>query len=318
MSAVNFSEADFYLQQRDNDNRWRSAALFAAALHLFLFIWSFFLPDLLTQKPLIDQVVTVDLVSMPEPAPQQVTPEPPPVEENVQPAPEPVQPEKPAVAEVAIPTEPEVTPPPKVAAKPISIKPLKRKKKRAADTRLAEEKERQRKAAELREQLHRQERREQKERERRRAEAVRAQKEAEKAAEDARKALADIYRQQRQLQQKSVAASRSVTRQQGNKKVQSIVAQQYYAALYQQVQRYWVLPETRRWDTRLEATVVLTIDKSGRVIKTAVERKSQDPFFDQLVIKTINNASPMPPIPKLMKKNIIEVGLRFRPGKLEM
>lgn len=79
-----------------------------------------------------------------------------------------------------------------------------------------------------------------------------------------------------------------------------------------------MLPDMRKWDRNLEATVVLVINNNGQVLKTTVEKQSRDPFFNQVVVKTLHSAAPMPTFPKLMKERTIEVGLRFRPGKLEM
>ena len=329
--AANFTESDFYLQQQSADNKWLIAASVAVGLHAVLLVWSFLLPDIFDQKPLLDEFVTVDLVSMPEPQnlPEITTPPPteqPVVEQPPQPPPETAQPE---AAEVEIPLEPEVVPEPVVEAKPISVKPLKRKIKKAVDTRLAEEKEREKRALALREKERQRKRSEQLERERKRkaaaarkaaavARAEKAQREADLAAKDARRALAEMYRRQGALEKKNTTAAASGSGASGRRQVQSIVAQQYYAALYSHIQGYWVLPEMRKWDRNLEATVVLVINQNGQVLKTTVEKKSQDSFFNQVVVKTLHSAAPMPTFPKLMKERTIEVGLRFRPGKLEM
>ena len=331
--GVNFTEFDFYLQQQNADNKWLVAASIAVGLHVVLLAWAFFLPDIFDQKLMLDEFVTVDLISMPEPQALPVieTPPPPAAEQPVaeqlpQLPPESVQPEP---AEVEIPIEPEVVPEPMVEAKPISVKPLKRKIKTAVDTRLAEEKEREKRATALREKERQQKRDEQLEQERKQkaaaarkaaavARADRARKEADQAARDARKALADMYRSQGALERKTTPSAASGSGTSGRQQVQSIVAQQYYAALYSHIQGYWVLPEMRKWDPHLEATVVLVINQNGQVLKTTVEKKSQDPFFNQVVVKTLHSAAPMPIFPKLMKERTIEVGLRFRPGKLEM
>ncbi|MBM9514886.1 energy transducer TonB [Desulfogranum marinum] len=150
------------------------------------------------------------------------------------------------------------------------------------------------------------------------ARAEQARKEADLAAKDARRALADMYRRQGALENQKTPRAASGSGTTARRQVQSIVAQQYYAALYSHIQGYWVLPEMRKWDRNLEATVVLVINQNGQVLKTTVEKKSQDPFFNQVVVKTLHSAAPMPTFPKLMKERTIEVGLRFRPGKLEM
>lgn len=327
--AVNITESDFYSHQQKDDNRWRFAVLVAVGLHLGVLGWSLIAPDLLSQRPLLDEAVIVDLVSLPEP-PAQTQDAPavqqqPPVEQepSLPPEPEPVEE---ALEPVAVPLEPEVPPEPVVAAQPVSVKPLKRKIKKAADTRLAEEKAREERAAALREkeqqrlERQRQERLEQ-ERQRKAAALARAEqarKEADRAARDARQALAEMYRRQGAVTQSQSAVPSRKSGNSGRSKVQSVVAQQYYAALYQHIQGFWVLPEMRKWDPSLEARVVVVINQNGQVLSTTVEKKSKDAFFNQLVVKTLHSAAPMPRFPNLMKERTIEVGLRFRPGNLEM
>lgn len=321
MNAVNFSESEFYLHQRQQDNRWKTAAVVAAGIHITLFLSSFLLPHIIKNDPLLDQVITIDLVSMPEPV--AVAPPPPQPVVQQQPAqPKQQPPVETAEKTIALPDEPHVEPPAKPAAQAISVRPLKRKKKKAVDTRLAEEKERERRAAKLREQIHKQQQREQqleRERRKRQAEAAarQAQREADQAAKEAVKALADMLNRQQLTTQQQPTASRTGANSSGRRQVKSTVEKIYYTSLAQHVANFWILPEMRKWDPRLEAVVVLKIDQSGKVLDIKIEKRSKDAFFDQQVIRTINNASPMPPIPKLMKESVIEVGFRLRPGKLE-
>ena len=89
----------------------------------------------------------------------------------------------------------------------------------------------------------------------------------------------------------------------------------YLAALHSQVQRYWVLPDMKKWDTRLETVVALYINRNGTV-KTVIEKKSKDPFYDQFVMKTLDSALPLPPLPKMITEDPLEVVLIFKPGEL--
>lgn len=313
MNAVNFSEAEFYLQQKVEDRRWTLALVLAVVVHISTFVGAMYLPSLLERKPLLEEVITVNLVSMPEvaaPQPEPAVEPPQPVERNeVEPPPPPE----------AVPVEPEISPPPPepvVAAKPISIKPVKRKIKKAKDTRLAEEKERQRRAEELKRQARQKQEAERRERERQRiiAQAKREQQRAEDAARRAREELASALRER----QATTPTRRTGASSSGGKQVESIVMQNYYASLIQRLQSFWLLPEMRRWDRNLVAVVVITIDRNGRVINTGFERKSKDPFYDQFVIKSINSAAPLPRFPKLIKESQLEVGLTYKPGQLVM
>ena len=301
-------------------------------LHLVFFASSIWLPDLINHKPLLDDIVTVDLVSMPEPEP--APPAPAPATPVVQP-PEPVvkaspPPPEPEPAEVALAPEPkpEVAPEPVAPAKPISLTPRKRKVKKAKDTRLAEEKEQEKrqKIARLEQQKRKKKELAQKRkaqqarkraakvrRQRALADARRAQQEADRAAAVAREELAAVIRQ-------SGATSKPAGRSgsSSGRKVQSVVLKQYLSSLYDKVHGYWILPEMRQWDARLETIVVLTIRRDGSVKGMQIERKSKDPYFDQFVMKTLRSAAPMPRFPALMSQASIEVGLRFKPGELAM
>ncbi len=198
----------------------------------------------------------------------------------------------PAKARVQVPRELEPRPEKSQPVRPVSLKPVKRKVRKTDPKKLARQQERKRALAR----------------------AKREEEQARRAAEEARAALADMIRQKETSRPASSASRRST----GGRQVQSIVLQNYYSALYDQVQRYWILPDMRQWDSRLETIVVLTIRRDGTVARKVIEKKSKDPFFDQFVMKTLESALPLPRFPKLMPQASIEVGLRFKPGELLM
>lgn len=261
-------------------------------VHVVTFTLSATLPDLLKRRPILDQVVTVNLVSMPEAGgpPQQ---EAPPAKVETK-APEPVV--KPEAA-VKVPVEPKAVPAPAQPVKPVSLQPLKRKLRVTDPKQLAEEEAKRKRELERRNAL---------------ARAKQEEEKARNAAEDARAALAEMIRRQG-VQQASASSAR---RSSGSGQVKSIVEQNYYAAVYDRVQQFWVLPEMRQWDARLETRVVVTILRDGSVARMEVEKKSTDPFFDQFVMTTMRKATPLPRFPKLMNQGSIEIGFRFRPGEL--
>lgn len=155
--AVHFIDSDFYLQQQDADRRWGLAAMLAVSVHLTIFLMVMYVPSFFDTKPIMEEVVSVSLVSMPETsapsassaaassaskpvAEKKVEPPPPPPEpaappESVTPPPPPPPPK------AHVPVEPETAPPEPVAAtNPVSIFPDKRKIKKAQDVRLEEDK----------------------------------------------------------------------------------------------------------------------------------------------------------------------------------
>lgn len=324
MDGVHFDDKDFFREQQEDDRHWKWPFNLAVGLHVVVFAASVWLPDLIERRPLLDNIVTVDLVSMPDTAPMPAAqpaakaPEPAAKTPPLQPSEPP--PAEPETAEVSVAPEPVVEPEPAAPAKPISLTPRKRKVKKAKDTRLAEEKEKQQRLKAAQQDKVKRKKAEQArkradklKRQRNLADARRAQQEADRAAARARQELASVIRQTGP----SSGAARSSGSSSG-RQVQSVVMKQYLSSLYERVHSYWILPEMRNWDRSLETIVVLTIRRDGSVADMQVERKSRDPFFDQFVMKTLQSSVPMPRFPALMSQPTIEVGLRFKPGELKM
>ena len=292
LNEASFNDLDFYLQQREDDRRWLQPVIFALVVHVVTFTLSVTLPEILDRKPLLDQVVTVNLVSLPDfsaPPPQAAPPSQAEMKE-----PEPVvQPE----AAVKIPVEPMVIPAPAKPVKPVSLTPIKRKVRKIDPEKLAQEQARREREQERRKAL---------------AKAKQEEQKAKKAAEDATAALAEMIRRQGVRPSASAGAKRSS----GSRQVNSIAEQIFYAGIYDRVKQFWILPEMRQWNPSLETRVVVTVRANGSIAGTVVEKKSGDPFYDQFVMKTLQKASPLPAIPKMLKMDSIEVGLVFKPGDL--
>ena len=303
MDGASYSDMEFHHRARGDERSWLWAINLAVGLHIVIFGLGMLVPLMLDRRPLLDEVVTVDLVSLPEPA--QPSAPAPPAQARSMAAPE-VNRQKTAPETPRISVAPAPEPETRVApAAPVSLKPLKRKIRRASDTRLAEEKERQARERRQRELA----------RQRALAQAREEQRRADELARQAREELAAVIRESTALESRPAAP---VARATGNRQLTSLVLKQYLSVLYERVHSLWVLPAMRQWESSLETVVVLTIRRDGSVIKSFVERKSKDPFFDQFVLKTIAQASPFPPFPRLLSENTIEIGLRFRPGELKV
>lgn len=299
---MSLSDTAFFLRQEDADRRWLWPVGLAVIFHVVVFALSATLPSLIHRRPLLNEVITVNLVSLPKLAANRSA------ESHSSPLrpvpakrPKPVARAKAAKAKIQVARR---KPAKKVSvnalpAKPISLRPRSRKIKVAGDTRRLEE--------------HQRRQQEKREREKALAAARRDEKLAELDAVNARKALADVIRDQGVLDN---SQPRQASASAGGKQIQSVVFQQYLASLDDKLRRFWVLPEMRQWRHGLETIVILTIRKDGTVTNTYIEKKSDDPFFDQFVMKTLQSVVPMPRFPPLMKKKSIEVGLRFRPGEL--
>ena len=91
---------------------------------------------------------------------------------------------------------------------------------------------------------------------------------------------------------------------------------QYLATVYQKIHEHWVLPDLQNWDNSLEAVLVIVIQRDGTVAKSYFERKSDNIYFNQFVLKAVKDAAPLPPFPDQLQENTFEIGLRFKPGEL--
>jgi len=352
---VQYTETESYLLQQEAEQHWWLAFLLALCVHGAVAAALVFMPSLFTSRPIVEEVVSVSLVAMPEVEGASTAPPAGPAKSAVEkvetppPPPPPPTPPKPpesiAPPEQLAPTpkervavQPETAPPEPIELKnPISLAPEKRKIQKTQDTRLEEEKAKERekeerellKKIEERKQEAARKEAQQREEERKKAlaqarlEQIKAENEARAAADEARKlaaqanaakAAADAVRadasRRTQAMQGAVAGGTS-----GRQQAQSIVEQTYWGTVAQRVRSFWTLPESK-WEPNLLAMVVITIKKNGEVTSIRFDQRSTDPLFDQLVEKTIKKASPMPSFPALMQQETTEVGFKFRPGEL--
>ncbi len=328
--AAVFSEQEFYKQQYQDDRKWGRALVFVVLLHVLFFAAAKYLPAMMHRRPLLEEVMTIDLVSMPEPAPAPVQPPKPAVRQPL-PAPKPEspppEPEK-AVAVDVSPPEPEQAPVPE--AKPISIRPLKRKIRKVKDIRLEEEKRREQLALDrIRKQVREKRDRERalaakkalakkraaekRARQRALARAKAEERRAREAARNARAEIAEVLREQQSLHTTRPAAGGRG----GARSINSALEKQYYMDLASRVQRLWVLPEIKKWAPSLETIIEFTVLADGRLANVTVAKRSGDSFFDRFARETVKKAAPMPPIPPVLKKNHLDLGFRLRPAGVQ-
>jgi len=88
----------------------------------------------------------------------------------------------------------------------------------------------------------------------------------------------------------------------------------YYDSIWAKIKKEWTLPENLpKGRTTLEATIVVVIDRDGKIQKSWFERKSGNTLFDQRAMRAIKKAEPLPPIPKEFSDPTLEMGFRFHP-----
>jgi len=155
---VYFTDTDFFILQQEADRRWWLASSLAMGVHAVIILMALFMPPLFDTKPIIEEVVSVSLTSMPEEAPGPSAPaaataspsKPAAAEKKAEPPPPPPPPSEPAASpepvnlqppKVKVPVAPETAPPePAAATNPVSIFPDKKKIKKTQDVRLEEDK----------------------------------------------------------------------------------------------------------------------------------------------------------------------------------
>jgi TonB family protein len=86
----------------------------------------------------------------------------------------------------------------------------------------------------------------------------------------------------------------------------------YYTSLWNAVRRHWALPEYLRTQ-KLEAVVIIVVQRDGRIMSLQFEKKSGNADFDRSVETAIRNTDPLPPFPEVYTPAQVEIALRFRP-----
>ena len=298
-----------------DSNDWKMPFNFALALHVVVLLGAAYGPYLFDNKPLYPDIYTVDLINVAEPLvetpPTPAKPENQPKIEQKQEVPDPPAPEK----AVSLAEETPVVE--KVAEiKPISIKPLKQKKvykkvvEDAAARKLALEKIRQQRLLEARE-AERRATEAAREAERRAAEA------ATIAANEAVNQLKEMLRETTVAESTQSADPSAARSSQLPKRSKNVLERQYYASIFNALQPHWKLPGHKIWDPDLSATIIIHIARNGDITRKYFESKSGDRIFDQFVLKALSNGAPLPPIPSALRKNNLEIGLKFTVNSIQ-
>lgn len=89
---------------------------------------------------------------------------------------------------------------------------------------------------------------------------------------------------------------------------------QYYSLIWAKIKKAWTIPENllkERVD--LETVIIVIIESDGKIKRTWFEKKSGDDLYDQMAVRAIIKAEPLPPIPKELGEDTLEIGIRFFP-----
>ncbi len=89
---------------------------------------------------------------------------------------------------------------------------------------------------------------------------------------------------------------------------------EYYGLLWAKIKESWTIPENllkERVD--LETIIIIIIERDGKVKRSWFEKKSGNALYDQMAMRAVIKAEPLPPIPKELNQESLEIGIRFFP-----
>ena len=286
-------------------SEWRKPFHFSIGLHIILVVLAMLAPTLFDRPTRLPEIYTVNLFTAIEVAETSPSPA---KTSAAKPAVRQIEPEakKPAVS--IQPAKPEVPSAVKTAiTKPVSLKPIKQKIK-VGKTKEEEALDK----AKLSQMVQR----------------IKAKAEAGQAAKNAVSKLADSLKphtpgptpgpseKTTTAQTGSTTKTGGVSGPKGTGIEPDFHMKQYLSAVYQKIHDHWVLPDLQNWDNALEAILIINIRKDGVVTDSFFERKSENIYFNQFVLKAIKESSPLPPFPDQLDTSTLEIGLRFKPGEL--
>jgi len=295
---------------------WKLPFNLAILFHVLLLSSAIILPKYIHTRPKLPDFTTVNLVNIADILPPAPVSSPPPATVPAKSV-ETVKIQKIPATKVAPIAEISEKVPVAEPAKAISIKPLKRKiKKKLPPGSSTREIDKKRKITERKKALARQQELEarvrQLQEEARRQKEI-AEAEAKLASSDALSALKHSLH----ADAATNTAKNSSRRTSTNGGSSSALEAQYFSSIFGHLHQYWSLPEIKQWDPQLTAIVVVTIAQNGRIIQHNFEKRSGDRVFDQFVSRTIQDANPLPAIPRALKKQQYTIGLRFKPGQIQ-
>ncbi len=89
---------------------------------------------------------------------------------------------------------------------------------------------------------------------------------------------------------------------------------EYYSMIWAKIKEAWTIPENLLKEmVDLETVIVIIIGRDGKIQKSWFEKKSGNAVYDQMAMRAIKKAEPLPPIPKEFNEKTLEIGIRFFP-----
>ena len=88
----------------------------------------------------------------------------------------------------------------------------------------------------------------------------------------------------------------------------------YQELIREQIIDAWILPLPEAEAQKLQATALLTVDRSGHITKLQLLKPSGNVLFDESLLRAIKQAAPLPALPNEYVGEFLDVEMRFRVG----
>ena len=95
--------------------------------------------------------------------------------------------------------------------------------------------------------------------------------------------------------------------------IQQVLVRTYQQRVRARIINAWRLPMLPQTAEKLQAVVLLTVDREGQVIRYALAQSSGNQPFDASLQRAVQASSPLPPLPDTITEETQELELRFTP-----
>lgn len=89
----------------------------------------------------------------------------------------------------------------------------------------------------------------------------------------------------------------------------------YYTEVWNAIRSNWALPDFLK-EKKLEAVLVVTVRRDGKILDAKFEKRSGNALFDESAERAVKKADPLPPFPAIYSPPQEQIGVRFRPEDL--
>ncbi|MCZ6874523.1 MAG: TonB family protein [bacterium] len=86
----------------------------------------------------------------------------------------------------------------------------------------------------------------------------------------------------------------------------------YQESVRERVVDAWILPLRQDAVRNLQATALLTVDREGRITKLELLKASNNPLFDESLLRAIRQVEPLPALPEDYGGTFLELELHFK------